>query len=721
MLTNSNLATLDDGPTHRGAAERINLQGIIGWCLCVDQPGQPVKLSLFCEGLHIGVTATVVARPDISEKLGEPVAAGFLFHWKEISPDTRLQLTRHLQDLGEAASQVRVQLRINDELELDTAWAMTQGVLTRAELSSYLRKLSHASNRTIATDRQAALEQVAPVSAPALTTRVQPIAFYLPQFHPTPENDEWWGKGFTEWNNVVTATAKFPGHEQPRRPSELGYYDLRTPGVMDAQIRLAKEHGLRGFCFHHYWMSGQKLLHEPLQHFLELDHDFGFCLCWANESWSRRWDGSDREILIEQKHRFEDDVNFIHDVLPMMRDPRYLTVNGEPMLIVYRISLLSDPTRVIDRWRQIAVEAGLPGLHVCMAETFDLHSPQDWGCDSSVEFPPHNLKEILKREPEGLDPRFSGLVVDYAQVVAHQLTLASAPYRRYPGAMLAWDNSSRKGREANIYAGFEPGTFELWLEHAAQRAEQEFPEGERYIFINGWNEWAEGSYLEPDYHWGRRNLEVVRGVAHGQASSATRMALLRQRLQDDTTAAASLAALESRIRGLEQSLAYALYLARMRHPQDLPSHVSPRVPPGLAALHPGGHGRVERVGDQFITRHCVIRGNERLSVRGWGYPGNAPIDEASTSYLRLDPLDDPANTTPRYALLNRRSQRNDVVRASGLDPELALWSGWSAVIDLSNLPAGTYRASLCFPAPNVEVGAAGLETHIDCTIEVLGS
>jgi hypothetical protein len=464
-------------------------------------------------------------------------------------------------------------------------------------------------------------------------------------------------------------------------------------------------------------MEGRRLLESPLQQFLALDHDFGFCINWANESWSRRWDGSDQEVLMAQNHSLAADIAFFKEALPLFRDPRYLTVGGKPLLLVYRVPALSQPREVFARWREMAVEAGWPGVHIAMVESFGHRDPVEWTCDSSVQFPPHNVRDLLEPPIEGLRPGFRGKVFDYTQVVAHALAEPEVRHRRYPGLMLAWDNSARRGDDAHIYSGFEPGTFELWLEHSARHTEAQFPEGERYVFINAWNEWSEGSYLEPDYHWGRAALEAVRAVVFGQAGPATHLALLRRALQEQPALVRSLDTLASQFAGLQRSLDYSLYLNRSHQPLGLPSGVSLTPPFGIGTVVAGGQASVDSLAQLRNCQHVQISRGGRLTAAGWALPGDRPLSAGSLSFLKLRARAEGGPSA--YALVNQRQMRADVQSAKNLPAELSLWSGWGLEVELASLPPGHYQLSMLFPPAAVGSDEVSVEVPLNCTLEVL--
>ena len=346
------------------------------------------------------------------------------------------------------------------------------------------------------------------------------IAFYLTQFHPTPENDAWWGKGFTEWTNVTKASPLFDGHYQPHLPTDLGFYDLRLRATRHEQIRLAKEYGIDGFCYHYYWFSGKRLLHEPLDDMLaDPDSDMPFCLCWANENWTRRWDAAEHQILIAQRYLPEDDLEFIKSLQPFLADPRYIRIDGRPFLIVYRPQHLPDAKRTLALWREYCRNAGIGEIHLCAALTHGNLDYAQYGFDSGVEFPPHNLQcENLAGRFAFHEP-FSGYAVDYGEVATAYLERRYTHANVFRGVFPAWDNTARTGGRAVIVLGSNPQNYEHWLAEAIRRTMQDFPGQDRLVFINAWNEWAEGCHLEPDRKYGRAFLEATRTARTGRSTS----------------------------------------------------------------------------------------------------------------------------------------------------------------------------------------------------------
>lgn len=353
-----------------------------------------------------------------------------------------------------------------------------------------------------------------------LTDDVRLIAFYLPQFHPIPENDAWWGAGFTEWTNVARARPLFPGHQQPHIPADLGFYDLRLPETRVAQAALARRYGIAGFCYWHYWFEGRRLLERPFNEVLASgEPDFPFCLAWANETWSRRWEGRPQDVLIAQGYGGdEDDRAHIRWLIEAFRDPRYITVAGQPLFLVYRANELPDPARTVALWRREAAAAGLPGLHLVSIETVFNRGwdPTEAGFDAALLFQPrfdlqtpyHNGTPKLKRVLRRLQQRPVVYYRDYRTVWPLMDARDPVPYHRYDAVCPRWDNTARKGEAAYILHHATPEAYEAWLRRAIARA-WDAPPAQRLVFINAWNEWAEGNHLEPDLAVGHAYLEAT--------------------------------------------------------------------------------------------------------------------------------------------------------------------------------------------------------------------
>jgi lipopolysaccharide biosynthesis protein len=382
-------------------------------------------------------------------------------------------------------------------------------------------------------DAQTGLRPVSP-TIPAVDhggrTVPRLLAFYLPQYHPIPENDAAWGTGFTEWTNVRRAQPRFPGHEQPHVPGELGYYDLREPEVRAAQAELARAHGISGFVYHHYWFSGRRLLERPFDEVLASgEPDLPFCLCWANENWTRVWDGGEKEVIVPQRYSPEDDLEHIRALAPALADPRYVRVAGGALLLVYRPTLLPDPRRTADTWRAEADRLGIGELHLCRVENFadERGDPADIGFDAAVEFqpdplvrPPELFRELWRRAINKYlrpnHPRRVNTYYDYGAMADLALgkTRPSHPWHRC--VMPGWDNTARRSRGAYAFLGSTPERYERWLADALEETMAAGPE-DALLFVNAWNEWAEGCHLEPDERHGRAYLEATRRVVEAAA------------------------------------------------------------------------------------------------------------------------------------------------------------------------------------------------------------
>ena len=353
----------------------------------------------------------------------------------------------------------------------------------------------------------------------SVTPRATVVPFYLPQFHPFPENETWWGPGFTEWSNVTAAKPLFAGHNQPLLPADLGFYDLRTPGVMEAQAQLASDAGISALMFYYYWFAGKRIMDFPLDHFSTMDTPVGFSIMWANENWTRTWDGGEANVLIGQDYDKVPAEQFIDDVMPLLLNPRYLRIDGKPVVSVYRVAQIPGFEAVIERWKQRAVVAGLSGLIILTADVGSSMQGIDGdlashGVDGLLEFAPHNMpwdhRPIVDR---GLDARFTGNLMSYAAMVTHSLRKLRRPIEmnRYPGVMVNFDNTARRQWKPDLWYGSNPYTFRRWL-NAAVGAVMDRERDERVVFINAWNEWAEGTVLEPTQRWGRTYLQAVHDV-----------------------------------------------------------------------------------------------------------------------------------------------------------------------------------------------------------------
>jgi len=337
------------------------------------------------------------------------------------------------------------------------------------------------------------------------SNKLRVIAFYLPQFHPIPENDEWWGKGFTEWTNTAKAVPLFEGHYQPHVPADLGFYDLRLPETRAQQAALAAEYGIDAFCYYHYWFAGHRLLERPFNEVLATgEPDFPFCLCWANQSWTGVWHGAPDRILIKQTYPGLDDYARHFDWLEMaFADRRYVTVDGKPLFLIYSPQDIPEVASLVRYWRERAWSAGLPGLQLVAVGHHSSH--RNWvanGFDASVtmRIPPPYPRLRLWRRPA---------ILRHVKVVDNLIEQDGSGRTDYPCVGPNWDNTPRAGRRGLVLHDSRPELFRRNLRHARERAQASEPQ-DRLVFIKAWNEWAEGNHLEPDLRFGRSWLEAVR-------------------------------------------------------------------------------------------------------------------------------------------------------------------------------------------------------------------
>lgn len=369
------------------------------------------------------------------------------------------------------------------------------------------------------------------------------ITYYLPQFHNIPENNEWWGDGFTEWVNVKNAKPIYEGHTQPRVPLNQNYYNLLDDDVKIWQAKIAKEHGVYGFCYYHYWFNGKLLLEKPMEQMLANKKiDMPFCICWANEAWTKAWVGEATKVLIAQKYGSESEwKDHFEYLLPFFKDERYIYRDGKPLFVVYRPSVVDCMEEMMKYWNELAIEAGLKGI--CFAyQTGELdwsNSPVAESFDYDIEFQPgyvrhemvsakkgflNGLKKVRRKIAGVFERRFGINLLRYGMSTFQKVTnsqfisydeawneiINSKPYRKnsIPGAFVRWDNTPRHGERGFIYKGETPEKFKKYLSEQIKHAKNDY--NEDMMFMYAWNEWAEGGYLEPDEEYGYGYLESIR-------------------------------------------------------------------------------------------------------------------------------------------------------------------------------------------------------------------
>ena len=359
-----------------------------------------------------------------------------------------------------------------------------------------------------------------------MVSNARVIAFYLPQYHPIPENDEWWGKGFTEWTNAAKARRLFRGHYQPHLPADLGFYDLRVPEARAAQADLAREYGVEAFCYYYYWFAGKRLLERPFNEVLSSGKpDLPFCLCWANATWTGVWHGEPNRILVEQTYPGgADEAAHFAELLAAFRDPRYVTVDGKPLYVVHRPLDMPDVRSMTERFRAMAARAGLKGLHLVGVTAHQIWNPKDYGFDALViQRMPALDGSIPWRYPLAkLKARLGNhrlTVRDYADYIGKVITPHASLLQYYPCLFPNWDNTPRSGMNGLVLHGSTPELFRRHVREALIKVRDK-PAQQRLVFLKSWNEWAEGNYVEPDLEYGRGYLEALRAELAAMAPEA---------------------------------------------------------------------------------------------------------------------------------------------------------------------------------------------------------
>ena len=363
-------------------------------------------------------------------------------------------------------------------------------------------------------------EEFAPLPASA-PRRAKLLAYYLPQFHAFAENDAWWGKGFTEWTNVPRGIPRFTGHYQPRIPRDLGFYSLNHADSMRRQVEMAKAGGVFGFVFYYYWFNGKRLLDRPVELFLSDNSiQMPFCLMWANENWTRRWDGADTEVLISQDYRAEDEEHLVANFARHFSDPRYIRLQGRPLLMIYRPGLVTDAKKTLARLRGLFKEKHKEDPLLVMGQTFNASDPAEFGMDGAIEFLPHKLTQDLpsiNASLHYLDIEFEGKAYRYDEVVRVSLNEPKSAYPLIKTAVPSWDNDARRQGNGLVLTESTPHKYQLWLSELVNRAEQNPFYGEPIVCVNAWNEWCEAAYLEPDLHYGAAYLNATARAIIGKS------------------------------------------------------------------------------------------------------------------------------------------------------------------------------------------------------------
>ncbi len=340
---------------------------------------------------------------------------------------------------------------------------------------------------------------------------VKLIAFYLPQYHPTPENNEWWGENFTEWTNVKNAKPQFENHYQPHIPHEtIGYYDLRDKNYLIKQHRIAARYNIFGFCYYYYYFNGKKLLELPLKIIRNTPEiKTSYCLCWANGNWTRAWYGQNKEVLISNEYSTQNAIDFIHNVYPYFTDSRYIKVNEKPLLLVYEPEQIPNILKYSAIWRDYVKSKGFDDLYLVSVEALTIGAnPSEYDFVAAVEFAPDWTKAHQLSIPNNRHRIF-----DYKETVKNMLSKSEPNYDRFNCIFPGWDNTPRYKKSAITFINNTPGCFKLFASETINKTLKRNPPSNQFLFINAWNEWGEGCHIEPDMQNGYTYLQILKELS----------------------------------------------------------------------------------------------------------------------------------------------------------------------------------------------------------------
>jgi len=505
-------AAVENGRDAEGHIDNLTRWGATGWAWSPKAPELQVLVEAVVGERVIGRTRAAEPRPDLAKHGKGTGQYGFNMRFEEALEDEVPQF-RVLLDAVAPLACVH---------ELPSSDANSRVPQIRGTINRLLQDHSQFTARGPEFEEfdPSILEQDGVV-----TSRLEPLvfAFYLPQFHQIPENDKFWGKGFTEWRQMPRGLPRYPGHYQPRIPRDLGFYDLLESEALPRQVAMAKSAGVNAFAYYYYWFNTKRVLERPLEALLESDVEMPFLLIWANENWTRTWDGAESSVLLRQDYKEEDEPALVDDLARHFSDRRYVRLEGRPFFIIYNPAHIPEPKVTIARWRALLKSRhGLDPI-IFMAQTFGARDPEPFGLDGAMEFPPHKLSDNLpgRPTPDAYSAEFTGRVIEYDEFCDASLKEPAQPFPLIKTVVPSWDNDSRRPNRGLSLEHTSPKKYQRWLQTLIERAVVKPIFGRPMVAINAWNEWAEGAYLEPDVHYGAAYLNAT-ARAINQATGSVR-------------------------------------------------------------------------------------------------------------------------------------------------------------------------------------------------------